>query len=131
MIEALLVATGGFFGAITRFAISNWFKKRNKTSFPIATFLINITGAFLLGYIIGNGVTTGWQLLLGTGFMGAFTTFSTFKLESIQLFNRKNFSIFLLYLSATYISWYPLCIPWNEARRNIKKKRLLSVAFFL
>ena len=93
MMEALLVATGGFFGAITRFAISNWFK-RTKTSFPIATFLINITGAFLLGYIIGNGVTTGWQLLLGTGFMGAFTTFSTFKLESIQLFNRKTLAYY-------------------------------------
>ncbi|HFF3741571.1 TPA: fluoride efflux transporter CrcB [Bacillus cereus] len=103
MIEALLVATGGFFGTITRFAISNWFKKRNKTQFPLATFLINITGAFLLGYIIGNGVTTGWQLLLGTGFMGAFTTFSTFKLEAVQLLNRKNISTFLLYLSATYI----------------------------
>lgn len=102
MMEALLVATGGFFGAITRFAISNWFKKRNKTSFPIATFFINITGAFLLGYIIGNGVTTSWQLLLGTGFMGAFTTFSTFKLESVQLFNGKNFGILFLYLSATY-----------------------------
>ncbi|MFP3822370.1 fluoride efflux transporter CrcB, partial [Bacillus sp. SIMBA_008] len=58
---------------------------------------------FLLGYIIGNGVTTSWQLLLGTGFMGAFTTFSTFKLESIQLFNRKNFGILFLYLSTTYI----------------------------
>ena len=46
MMEALLVATGGFFGAITRFAISNWFKERNTTSFPIATFLVNITGAF-------------------------------------------------------------------------------------
>ena len=103
MIEALLVATGGFFGAITRFAISNWFKKRIKTQFPIATFLINITGAFLLGYIIGNGVTTGWQLLLGTGFMGAFTTFSTFKLKSVQIINRKKLYIFLLYLSATYI----------------------------
>ncbi|MBS9802862.1 fluoride efflux transporter CrcB [Bacillus cereus] len=103
MIEALLVAAGGFFGAITRFAISNWFKKRNKTPFPIATFLINITGSFLLGYIIGNGITTGWQLLLGTGFMGAFTTFSTFKLESVQLLNRKKLYIFLLYLSATYI----------------------------
>jgi len=103
MISTLLVAVGGFFGAITRFAISNWFKERNKTSFPIATFLINITGAFLLGYIIGKGITTSWQLLLGTGFMGAFTTFSTFKLESIQLLNRKNFCTFFLYLSATYI----------------------------
>ncbi|PEB83481.1 fluoride efflux transporter CrcB [Bacillus cereus] len=103
MINTLLVATGGFFGAITRFTISNWFKERNKTSFPIATFLINITGAFLLGYIIGTGITTSWQLLLGTGFMGAFTTFSTFKLESVQLFKNKKFGILLLYLSATYI----------------------------
>ncbi|MED0961660.1 fluoride efflux transporter CrcB [Bacillus paramycoides] len=103
MISTLLIAVGGFFGAITRFAISNWFKERNKTSFPIATFLINITGAFLLGYIIGKGITTSWQLLLGTGFMGAFTTFSTFKLESIQLLNRKNFCTFFLYLSAAYI----------------------------
>ncbi|KFN01728.1 crcB-like family protein [Bacillus clarus] len=97
------MATGGFFGAITRFTISNWFKKRNQTSFPIATFLINITGAFLLGYIMGNGIATDWQLLLGTGFMGAFTTFSTFKLEAVQLLNRKNFITFLLYLSTTYI----------------------------
>ncbi|MBE5107021.1 fluoride efflux transporter CrcB [Bacillus thuringiensis] len=103
MMGALLVAIGGFFGAITRFTISNWFKKRNKTLFPIATFLINITGAFLLGYIIGDGITTNWQLLLGTGFMGAFTTFSTFKLEAVQLLNRKNFITFLLYLSTTYI----------------------------
>ncbi|HDR7621432.1 TPA: fluoride efflux transporter CrcB [Bacillus mycoides] len=103
MINTLLVAVGGFFGAITRFAISNWFKERNNTSFPIATFLINITGAFLLGYIIGKGITTSWQLLLGTGFMGAFTTFSTFKLESIQLFNRKNYRVLLIYLSTTYI----------------------------
>ena len=102
MIEALLVATGDFSVRLRDLQLAIGLK-RNKTSFPIATFLINITGAFLLGYIIGNGVTTGWQLLLGTGFMGAFTTFSTFKLESVQLLNRKSFSTFLLYLSATYI----------------------------
>ncbi|PEX84060.1 fluoride efflux transporter CrcB [Bacillus cereus] len=103
MIDVFLVATGGFFGAITRFAISNWFKNNYPTAFPIATFLINIIGAFLLGYIIGVGISTGWQLLLGTGFMGAFTTFSTFKLESIQLFKRKKFGTFLIYISTTYI----------------------------
>ncbi|PEB49132.1 fluoride efflux transporter CrcB [Bacillus pseudomycoides] len=100
--HALLVAIGGFFGAITRFGISNWFKKRNAISFPIATFLINITGAFLLGYIVGKGIDKSWQLLLGTGFMGAFTTFSTFKLESIQLFTNKKFGVSFLYLGATY-----------------------------
>ncbi|WP_459501780.1 fluoride efflux transporter CrcB [Bacillus sp. C1] len=99
---ALFVAIGGFFGAITRFGISNWFKKRNATSFPVATFLINITGSFLLGYLLSKGISAEWQLLLGTGFMGAFTTFSTFKLESIQLFTTKKLATLFLYVSATY-----------------------------
>ncbi|KAB2397773.1 fluoride efflux transporter CrcB [Bacillus cereus] len=101
--HALLVAIGGFFGAISRFGISNWFQKRNLSSFPIATFLINLTGAFLLGYILGKGIDKSWQLLLGTGFMGAFTTFSTFKLESIQLGANKRWGIFFLYIGASYI----------------------------
>ncbi|MDH2880910.1 fluoride efflux transporter CrcB [Bacillus cytotoxicus] len=102
--HALLVAIGGFFGAITRFYISNWFKKRKKTPFPLATFFINITGAFLLGLIAGKGIDKSWQLLLGTGFMGAFTTFSTFKLESIQFFTNKKWGTGFLYIGATYIS---------------------------
>ncbi|KAA6470364.1 MULTISPECIES: fluoride efflux transporter CrcB [Bacillus cereus group] len=101
--HALLVAIGGFFGAISRFGISNWFKKRNSSSFPIATFLINLTGAFLLGYILGKGIDKSWQLLLGTGFMGAFTTFSTFKLESTQLGANKMWGIYFLYIGASYI----------------------------
>ena len=65
MIETLLVAIGGFSVLLHDLQLAIGLK-RNKTSFPIATFLINITGAFLLGYIIGNGVSTSWQLLLGT-----------------------------------------------------------------
>ncbi|WP_028402115.1 fluoride efflux transporter CrcB [Ectobacillus panaciterrae] len=96
----LLVAIGGFFGAITRFGISNWFKKRYPSPFPIATLLINLTGAFLLGYVIG--LDKNWQLLLGTGFMGAFTTFSTFKLETIQLHTDKKWRILAMYLGISY-----------------------------
>ncbi|MBA2875574.1 fluoride efflux transporter CrcB [Thermaerobacillus caldiproteolyticus] len=104
MIEhpALLVAIGGFFGAIARFGMSNWFKKRYPSSFPIGTFVINLIGAFLLGYIIGEGLDKSWQLLLGTGFMGAFTTFSTFKLESIQLHADKKWKILAVYLGTSY-----------------------------
>lgn len=87
---------GGEYEMINKYIVSISFM-------VLATFLINITGAFLLGYIIGDGVSTSWQLLLGTGFMGAFTTFSTFKLETIQLFNLKQFSTLLLYVSTTYI----------------------------
>ncbi|WP_342045791.1 fluoride efflux transporter CrcB [Bacillus sp. OTU530] len=99
---ALLVAIGGFFGAISRFGISNWFKTRYPSSFPIGTLLINLLGSFLLGYIIGKGIDESWQLLFGTGFMGAFTTFSTFKLENIQLYANKKWKALALYLGISY-----------------------------
>ncbi|MCZ0756601.1 fluoride efflux transporter CrcB [Anoxybacillus sp. J5B_2022] len=84
MISAALVVSGGFFGAICRFAISQWFIPR-VTSFPVGTLLINLLGSFLLGWITGSAPDESWQLFFGTGFMGAFTTFSTFKWESIQM----------------------------------------------
>ncbi len=101
-VNTILIATGGFLGAITRFFISNWFKTRYSFTFPVATFLINLIGAFLLGFMIGKGIEQSWQLLLGTGFMGAFTTFSTFKLENIQLHANKNWKTLFVYLGASY-----------------------------
>lgn len=98
-----LVAIGGFFGAISRFGLSIWIKGRYPTTFPFSTLLINLTGAFLLGMIFGANLDNSWKLLLGTGFMGAFTTFSTFKLENIQLFHAKGHKkVLILYLLSSY-----------------------------
>ncbi|SER33668.1 camphor resistance protein CrcB [Gracilibacillus ureilyticus] len=83
--SVLLVGTGGFFGAISRYAISQIINKKNTSRIPIATVIVNLTGSFLLGIIIGVGLNNMITLLLGTGFMGAFTTFSTFKLEAVHL----------------------------------------------
>jgi CrcB protein len=102
IMNSILVAVGGFFGAIARFGISNWFKKNIPSRFPIATLLINLAGAFLLGIIVSKGLNSSWQLLLGTGFMGAFTTFSTFKLENIQLHADKKWGILVSYLMISY-----------------------------
>ena len=97
------VAIGGFFGAISRFGMSNWIKAKYPSTFPIATLIINLLGAFLLGLIYGTNLTNLWRLLLGTGFMGAFTTFSTFKLENIQLLQTKgNGKTLVLYLGLSY-----------------------------
>jgi CrcB protein len=82
MIELLSVAVGGFFGAICRFGLSRSLQK--KRIFPIGTLAVNLTGAFLLGLLAGIQLKGNGYLLLGIGFMGAFTTFSTFKLESEQ-----------------------------------------------
>lgn len=102
-LNILLVACGGFLGAIARFGISNWTKRKYSTKFPIGTLFINLLGSFLLGLIVGNNLGESWRLLFGTGFMGAFTTFSTFNLENIQLLHQKNRKIPLLYISVSYI----------------------------
>ncbi|MEH7418153.1 fluoride efflux transporter CrcB [Neobacillus drentensis] len=97
-----LVAVGGFCGAISRFGLSNLIKGRYPTTFPFATLLINLAGSFLLGLIFGANIENTWRLLLGTGFMGAFTTFSTFKLENIQLHEKKHGKVLALYLTISY-----------------------------
>lgn len=99
----VLVMIGGFFGAFARFSISQLVKSRMSSAFPIATLLVNLIGAFLLGLIIGYGIDDTWKLLLGTGFMGAFTTFSTFKLENIQLHAKRNWKVLTGYLAISYI----------------------------
>ncbi|MGG3470065.1 fluoride efflux transporter CrcB [Neobacillus pocheonensis] len=102
MIELLLVSIGGFFGAICRFALSKLIQSRNKTSFPFGTFIVNLSGAFLLGLLFGIQINGQLNALFGVGFMGAFTTFSTLKLEAEQLREAKKVSVFYRYLFFTY-----------------------------
>jgi fluoride exporter len=102
LVNILLVGVGGFFGAITRFAVSQFINKKFSFRIPLATLLINLSGSFLLGVIIGMGIGGYAFLLLGTGFMGAFTTFSTFKLEGIQLHIGKRKKDFFIYNLLSY-----------------------------
>ena len=97
MSEIIFVSIGGFFGAISRFAVSKSVKSRKKTSFPVGTFAVNLMGSFLLGLLIGMHLKGDHYALLGIGFMGSFTTFSTLMLESEQLRNRKRFALLLLF----------------------------------
>lgn len=101
MIHVLLVGIGGFFGAIARVSVSQAFNKQ-KSSLPIGTLIVNLVGAFLLGIITGANSSVMTVLLFGTGFMGAFTTFSTFKLEMIQMHLKENKKTFIHYLFITY-----------------------------
>ncbi|MBM7651036.1 fluoride efflux transporter CrcB [Neobacillus cucumis] len=97
------VAIGGFFGAISRFGLSTLIKGKYPTTFPFATLLINLLGSFLLGIIVGGNLGNSLRLLLGTGFMGAFTTFSTFKLETIQLHIQRKWNVMILYIASSYL----------------------------
>jgi CrcB protein len=83
------VAAGGLVGTPARFALDRWTSSRTGGAFPWGTFVINATGSFLLGVI--TELVTRHLLgsvpaaLVGTGFCGAYTTFSTFSYETVRL----------------------------------------------
>jgi CrcB protein len=98
--QLLMVACGGFFGAIARYSVG---KKLNGCSqIPMGTLTVNLLGAFLLGMLTGAKVDGMLLLLFGIGFMGAFTTFSTLKLEMLQMFRNGEKKKFLFYTLVTY-----------------------------
>ena len=96
-INYLMVFIGGSIGAVCRFAVSIQMKRIISTEFPLATFLINMTGSFLLGLLLASEPGSLTQLLLGTGFLGGFTTFSTFQVENVTLFRKGNYGVLLIY----------------------------------
>ncbi|MEI6602378.1 MAG: CrcB family protein [Clostridia bacterium] len=85
--ELLLVAVGGAAGSVLRYFISK--KIAYRSNFILATFCINLSGAFLLGIVAGIPLTGNLLLLCADGFLAAFTTFSTFLYEGFQLFHNK------------------------------------------
>lgn len=85
--QYLLIALGGAIGSIARFKLGEAISKRNKSKFPYGTFIINISGAFLLGIVTNAGIGKNLSLLFADGFLGAYTTFSTFMYEGVSLFN--------------------------------------------
>lgn len=88
----LLVGLGGFIGANVRYALSSWVGNRVDARFPLGTFLINVSGSFLLGFLAAfiaqRAVPNAdaLRLALGVGLLGGYTTFSTFEFETHALF---------------------------------------------
>ncbi len=87
----LLVGLGGFIGANARFVVARLVGAMFETRFPLGTLVINVSGSFLLG-VLGTLVaqkvmpnSESMRLALGVGFLGAFTTFSTFEFETHSL----------------------------------------------
>ncbi|KXH86891.1 CrcB family protein [Sporosarcina sp. HYO08] len=96
MLEVLVIAMGGFVGAILRAAISS------KCKMPFGTLLVNWAGAFGIGIVFGLELSLTWQYFLASGFTGALTTFSTMKKELILLWEEKKIKKMTVYLIATY-----------------------------
>ena len=97
--KALLVAIGAGVGAPLRFAVDALIKRRYSPAIPVQTLLINIVGSFVLGITVHR--STGAVLLVGVGFAGAFTTWSTFALESYDLTKARRSGAAIIYLLLT------------------------------
>lgn len=101
MILTVLICLAGAVGAVCRFGITqignhvfNW------VPLPVATLIINLSGAFALGVLAGAFATTTTVWLVGSGFMGGFTTFSTFSNEVVALFHKRQL-LAISYLALT------------------------------
>ena len=79
------VALFGALGAVARFRVDAAVSARVGGDFPAGIFVVNLTGAFALGILLGAAVPDRTAFLLGTGFMGGYTTFSTWMVESERL----------------------------------------------
>jgi CrcB protein len=85
----LLVFAGGAVGSVLRYVTDRWVQSHHALRFPLGTLAVNLVGCFVLGVVSGGVASAGWsahvQALLGTGFCGGLTTFSTFSVETIEL----------------------------------------------
>lgn len=97
MTKLLLLLGGGALGTFFRYLISGLSHKYTDTVFPWGTLVVNVTGAFLIGLIWGafeeRGISPQIRTFIFVGFLGGFTTFSTFALETMNLFKEGAFKL--------------------------------------
>ena len=84
LLWAGMLGVGGF-GAVSRFMVDRAVSRRTKGPFPFGTLVVNISGAMLLGFLTGLVLRHEVAMLAGTAFLGAYTTFSTWMLETQRL----------------------------------------------
>jgi CrcB protein len=107
----LWVGAGGFLGAVARYAVGGWMTRRFGLGFPYGTFVINISGCFVLGLmlaVLDTRIALPSQLrLLGPiGFVGAYTTFSTFEYETLRSVQEGRSGLAMVYVALSVMLGY-------------------------
>jgi CrcB protein len=119
----LLVGIGGFLGSIARYLVGLVVTARFGTGWPLGTFLINISGCFLVGFFLTLTserftVNEGWRYLFPIGFVGAYTTFSTYEYETARLIESGAWAKALSYVIASTVAGYAAVLAafWSARR---------------
>lgn len=104
----LWVALAGGLGAVSRFVVDGLVRTRVSAVFPVGTVLINVSGSFVLGLLIGlvlaRAVPDELRIVVGTGFCGGYTTFSTASFETVRLVEQRRVGLALLNGAGTLIT---------------------------
>ena len=121
----LLVGIAGALGATLRYTLS--LLLFHETAFPLATLCINLIGCFLLSYLTAgifkkSSIATNIKTAIGTGFIGSFTTFSAFSVETITLFTNEEFGLGILYIAVSLIGG----LLMTSLGLQLQKRRLTS-----
>jgi fluoride exporter len=128
LLNVIAVGIGGFIGAIVRYSIGKVIFIRS--GFPLATLLINLLGCLFLGWfftITAKRVkmNPNLKLAIGTGFTGAFTTFSTFSVETLNLLKNEQYGFALFYVLASIFGGIGLALLGAKlASLNVKATTL-------
>lgn len=107
----LWIGMGGFLGAIARYLVSVWCVDRLNSRFPYGTFLINVSGCLLIGLVVTildshSTLPSAWRYAIPIGFIGAYTTFSTFELETFRALHAGWMGVGFLYVALSLLLGY-------------------------
>ena len=103
-----LIAIFGAAGTLARYGLQGVVQFRTASTFPLGTLLVNLTGCFLLG-LIGQFtlnrmvISPDWRVAIAVGFFGGYTTFSTFSLDAVLLYERSELGLAALYVVASVL----------------------------
>jgi CrcB protein len=105
------VGVGGFLGAVARYAVGAWMTRRFGLGFPYGTFVINISGCFILGLLLAvldtrTALPSQLRLMGPIGFVGAYTTFSTFEYETLRTVQDGRSGLAMVYVLLSVVVGY-------------------------
>jgi len=107
VVQVGVIGIAGALGALARYLLGRFIAVRAGTQFPLGTFFINITGAFVIGLLFAllgrKLISTTLQVILATGFLGGYTTFSTMSWEGVELGRGGGTRLSILYLGSSLL----------------------------